>query len=751
MKNTPIILIVLLWAIAAAGQSSNVIRGKVVDATTGEALAKALVSIRELEVEVETDETGQFELTGIPPGEVELYISTVGYGLVKRKIQVQQGVATELEVLLGQEAMRRTDEISVTADVFEPIEPNAASEHTLNNTELKNLAGVLVDDPLRSVQTLPGVATGDDFNAQFALRGSGFEKVGFYIDGVLTTSPFHTIKDVNDGGSLTILNGDLVEAVSLLSGGAHAKYGDRTGAVLNVQTRDGSRERMFGRANIAASGLSYTGEGPIGESRKLTWLASARKSYLDWLIEKLSDDPDFSIAFGYRDVQGKLSYSPSDRHRFTLTTILGNSRLDRSGRRQFSNNSLLTGDTRSTIVNGNWRWLTPRTLLQTAVYFAEDKGDNRNLNGVGLFESDGREFALRTDTSYQLTTTHKLEAGLFLRRLTEEQKRRQFTGTEWVESGWSGSGWQPGFYAQNTWNVGTRITLVTGARVDSFSPTGQHLVLPRASIAVNILPRTRLTAAFGQYAQFPNFERLTRFRSPELRAERSTHYILSLEHVLTDKIRIRVEGYNQEERNGIFPKLMEPRLATGAIPVISPTPLSPLQRNTLRGYSRGIELYVQRRSANRLTGWVSYAYGHARSRDVLSGLTFDGDFDQRHTVSVYGSYRITKSLNLSSKFRYGSNFPIVGFYEFRGEQMFLSTERNRARLTAYSRLDIRANNDFNFDRWKLTLYAEVMNVLGRENIRYSDLDDYNPRTGEVFFTRDSLFPFLPIAGLTIEF
>ena len=83
--------------------------------------------------------------------------------------------------------------------------------------------------------------------------------------------------------------------------------------------------------------------------------------------------------------------------------------------------------------------------------------------------------------------------------------------------------------------------------------------------------------------------------------------------------------------------------------------------------------------------------------------------------------------------------------------MFLSTERNRARLTAYSRLDIRANNDFNFDRWKLTLYAEVMNVLGRENIRYSDLDDYNPRTGEVFFTRDSLFPFLPIAGLTIEF
>ena len=108
--------------------------------------------------------------------------------------------------------------------------------------ELRNLASVLADDPLRSVQSLPGVAAGDDFYASFASRGAGFASVGFYLDGVLTSAPFHTIRDSNEAYSLTILNGDVVDSMSLINGGAPARYGDRTGAVLNVETREGNRD-----------------------------------------------------------------------------------------------------------------------------------------------------------------------------------------------------------------------------------------------------------------------------------------------------------------------------------------------------------------------------------------------------------------------------------------------------------------------------------------------------------------------------
>ena len=104
------------------------------------------------------------------------------------------------------------------------------------------------------------------------------------------SAPFHTIRDSNDAYSLTILNGDVVESVSLISGGAPARYGDRTGAVLDVQTREGNRDEFSGRASLGASGVYGTLEGPIGGARKSSWLVSARKSYLDYVLDRLNTD-----------------------------------------------------------------------------------------------------------------------------------------------------------------------------------------------------------------------------------------------------------------------------------------------------------------------------------------------------------------------------------------------------------------------------------------------------------------------------
>ncbi len=44
----------------------------------------------------------------------------------------------------------------------------------LAGNELRNLASVLADDPLRAVQSMPGVASNDDFRAQVSIRGAGF-------------------------------------------------------------------------------------------------------------------------------------------------------------------------------------------------------------------------------------------------------------------------------------------------------------------------------------------------------------------------------------------------------------------------------------------------------------------------------------------------------------------------------------------------------------------------------------------------
>src|ERR1044072_3719603 len=165
-------------------------------------------------------------------------------------------------------------------------------------------------------------------------------------------------------------------------------------------------------------------------------------------------------------------------------------------------------------------------------------------------------------------------------------------------------------------------------------------------------------------------------------------------------------------------------------------------RNSLSGRSRGIEMTVQRQGPNGLSGWVAYTLGRARWRDG-SGPWFDGDFDQRHTLTAFGSWRIGPTVNLSTKYRYGSGLPVPGFYEEAAGGVFLSSARNLYRPEAYSRWDLRANKAFAFARWRLTLYGEVLNLLGRTQTRYTGFDRVDLGTGRVVLESDTLFPRLP--------
>src|SRR6185295_20268894 len=95
--------------------------------------------------------------------------------------------------------------------------------------------------------------------------------------------------------------------------------------------------------------------------------------------------------------------------------------------------------------------------------------------------------------------------------------------------------------------------LTYGVRFDRFGETGQDVWTPRASVAFSPLTKTKVTMAFGQYAQFPTFVHLLgEFRNRDLKAERATHYTFQIEQLLNDKTRVRVEAYDREDRNGIY-------------------------------------------------------------------------------------------------------------------------------------------------------------------------------------------------------
>lgn len=763
-----IVLALLIWVLAAAGASARAavfhstsdqginsppqkaaLHGRVVDARTGEAIAK--VKVIAGDQSTITDENGRFTLENLPVGQVELYITTVTFGLVKKTITLKQGENKDFEIALNENAAALTERVTVTDNPFQTTESNLASEQMLNKRELQELSSVLVGDPIRAAQALPGVANNDDYRSEFAVRGAGFDRIGLYLDGILTENLVHTVAGgYPDTGSLSVVNADTVASVSLLSGAFPARYGDRTAAILEVQTRDGNRVKPSGRFSAALSGLSGVMDGPFAKSRG-TYLFAARKSYVGYLVKRFNDEFHYTNnppVLNFADGQAKVVYDLNQRHQVGFSLILGDFVFDRNqDRASLDPNQVFRGNARNLLIHGQWSY-TPNThtFVQTRVFGLRTTFKNLNKEEKILENGTRTQFGGRGDVSYQGWPHHRIEAGLYLRRLNVEtfDQFLGFNNLVFDEGSFRRSGTEQGYYVQDTWsNEPHALALSGGARVEHSSATGETVISPRGSLVWSPQKSWILRLGAGRYYQFPDYnEMFGRLGNPNLKSERSTHYNLGVERLLGKRTRVLAEIYNREDVDLFFSQ-NEPRIFGPGIGLFN----LPFQ-NALRGYARGFELTVQRRSANKLAGWISYAYSRTWLNDARDGLSFISDSDQRHTVNAYGNYRVTDTWNFSSEWRYGSGQPVTGFWGRSGQTYFLTSRRNVARLPYYNRIDVRMSKAFLFKKWKLTLTGEVINLLNRGNVRYAGY--FFTPTG-VFPQIDRVLPILPSAGVVIEF
>jgi outer membrane receptor for ferrienterochelin and colicin len=173
--------------------------------------------------------------------------------------------------------------------------------------------------------------------------------------------------------------------------------------------------------------------------------------------------------------------------------------------------------------------------------------------------------------------------------------------------------------------------------------------------------------------------------------------------------------------------------------------------NRLDGWSRGVEFLLQRKSPDKLSRSIAYSFGHTRYTDRVTGERFDGDFDQRHTLSVFGRYRISERTSVNSRWRLGSNRPIAGYLERLSDgRFFVGGARNAARAPVYSRWDARVDHTYRWGSHRVTLFGEVANLLNRDNFR-----QVPPivilATRQAFGPLQSMFPILPSIGATLEF
>jgi Carboxypeptidase regulatory-like domain len=729
---------------------TGTLRGLVVDADTGVPLPQVLVVTGAPEQRVTTGEDGRFELSGVAPGRHVVYVSLVGYVLARPDVEVTANGVAELVVPLAPGTGAYTEALTVRGTEQAP-QSAAPVEFRIRSAELQELRGVLADDPFRAIQSMPGVATGDDFRAEFSVRGSEFRQMGFAVDGIASPWLVHGARGVDDTATVAMVNADVIDEVSLTSGAGPQVFGNRTGAWVQSAIREGSRDAFRMTGSLSFTGASAVVEGPLGKSRRGSWLLTGRQSYIDWLIRRI--DTQAETTFGFTDAQAKLSYDVSPRHQVQLLAIGGRSRFDeRDGTP--SPNGLNEGTARTGLVLASWRaTIGERTIATWRNAWSGVR--YRNMSDFSQELSKGVEWLAtsRLDASFAASPRLTLDGGASL-DVDWATFRRQFYASAtptpvlrtWTT--WQRDRARTGAYGRARWQTNATVAVDAGVRADHDHAldrtTGSPWVLARWS------PSTRwsLGGGAGMVAQAPDLGMF----SPDGTAsptheERARYADVSAEFSAWPEVRVKASVYARTEADALRLDTPMPRLVNGV-------PFAPfassLWLNATRAESRGVEVVVRRLASTGLVGWVSYAYGSTRHTDLETGERYWADFDQRHLLNVHTTYRIGTRTTAGAKFRYGSNMPVLGY--FAGDTsglLALGATRNAVRLPTYARLDLRLNRTYNYDRRRLTLFAEVLNALGRENVGRTD---GSVRTnGQVNGFVETLLPRLPSVGIRVEF
>jgi hypothetical protein len=738
------VAVVLVLALPLAAFSAE-IKGKVTSAVRGEALGQIEVSVLELKIETTTAPDGTFTLQNLPPGNYVLRLNAVGFRLVTIPFVLATTDDTkEFSLVMVPDNLRRTDVVDVKADVFQSGDSLAVVEENLTSSEIRQASTVLADDPFRAIQSLPGVsaAGNNELLADFTVMGAPFREVGIYLDGVLIPSPFHNAPNVINGASLSLLTSEIVEDVKLLPVAYPEEYGDQVGAALDIHTREGSRTRPLFRAAVGVGDSDVLGEGRLGTGKRGSWLGSVRKSYLGYLTRNLIRSNFADISF--YDGSLKLSYDLTPSHTLTFYGLDGNTHVDDSTATQPGD--VRTATSAFAFLRTGWRWsITPHLLLDHRLAYIRQRSTQHNPDGQLLTRDSYGEWAAGSNLAWAWSRTSTLAGGWTLRRLADYFSS-YFGGTPTVTVSTSdqvalrGSG----YLQESSGFFGERLHVMGSARMDGQQYLDVHPFSAQAAVAWRLARATQLQFAAGRYSQlgFPDYQ------GPpgpcavvEKSYWKSNHYSAGVEQRLGENTQVRLQLFDRQ--SGRFLQ------ASGGLQC--PIPFPQGRSQLARYYSRGVQIVLQRRSANRLSGWVGYTFARARESDALGALQipwspyFDNQTDQPVSLNAFATYRLKPTVNLSAKFLYGSGFPTRSGLTLTSSGGLQPDDR----LPAYLRADFRADKCWAFRRWKMTLYGEVLNLTNHDNQIFSSLQ--TQPNGQIILHTQRALPITPTAGVAFEF
>ena len=262
-------IVIFIGAPAATAQDTTgvgAIRGVVVDAA-GKPAAGVRVCALDTPSCATSDARGAFRIGDLRADAYRLEILPLeGLPFTSDPVDVRAGMEGTVDITLPRvENLRET--VTVTAPAFRAREEVKTSGFLMEPREiLKNAAAL--QDVSRYVQGLPGVVIGtNDFRNDIIVRGGSPLENLFVVDNVEIPNINAFANFASAGGTVSLLDAELLQDVTFLTGGYPAPFINRTSSVLQVTQREGNRERFGGWATLGSPGTAARTRSSSASSR----------------------------------------------------------------------------------------------------------------------------------------------------------------------------------------------------------------------------------------------------------------------------------------------------------------------------------------------------------------------------------------------------------------------------------------------------------------------------------------------------
>ena len=156
------------------------------------------------------------------------------------------------------------------------------------------------------VKSLPSVNSNTELSSQYMVRGGNYDENLIYINDIELYRPFLIRNSLQEG--MSVVNPDMVSAISFSAGGFEAKYGDKMSSALNIYYRQPTKFELSGEASLIGGRLST---GFASKNKKLSALFSGRYRNTNLVLNTLNEDTDFNPQ--YFDFQSYINYQFNEK------------------------------------------------------------------------------------------------------------------------------------------------------------------------------------------------------------------------------------------------------------------------------------------------------------------------------------------------------------------------------------------------------------------------------------------------------